>query len=163
MGCHFLLQGIFLTQGSNPGLLHCRQMLYPLSLSPSLSPLSLSLSSQSLLSQRGALRPSPVAVCEGGREPGSLSSLSLSLPLSLPSLSLSLLSVSSLSSLRLPPLLSLCLCPLQCSCLENPRDGGALWVAVYGVAQSRTLLKRLMVILTEAKCWGTVLGLSEGL
>ena len=27
MGCHFLLQGIFLTQGSNPGLLHCRQML----------------------------------------------------------------------------------------------------------------------------------------
>ena len=33
--------------------------------------------------------------------------------------------------------------PLQCSCLENPRDGGALWVAVYGVAQSRTRLKRL--------------------
>ena len=28
--------------------------------------------------------------------------------------------------------------PLQCSCLENPRDGGALWAAVYGVAQSRT-------------------------
>ena len=31
LGCYFLLQGIFLTQGSNPGLLHCRQMLYPLS------------------------------------------------------------------------------------------------------------------------------------
>ena len=31
MGCHFLLQGIFLTQGSNPGLLHCRQTLYHLS------------------------------------------------------------------------------------------------------------------------------------
>ena len=30
VGFHFLLQGIFLTQGSNPGLLHCRQMLYPL-------------------------------------------------------------------------------------------------------------------------------------
>ena len=29
--CHFLLQGIFPTQGSNPGLLHCRQTLYPLS------------------------------------------------------------------------------------------------------------------------------------
>ena len=29
--CHFLLQRIFLTQRSNPGLLHCRQMLYPLS------------------------------------------------------------------------------------------------------------------------------------
>ena len=27
---------------------------------------------------------------------------------------------------------------LQCSCLENPRDGGAWWAAVYGVAQSRT-------------------------
>ena len=33
--------------------------------------------------------------------------------------------------------------PLQCSCLENPRDGGAWWAAVYGVAQSRTPLKRL--------------------
>ena len=31
MGCHFLLQGIFLTQESNPGLLHCRQMLFHLS------------------------------------------------------------------------------------------------------------------------------------
>ena len=31
--------------------------------------------------------------------------------------------------------------PLQCSCLENPRDGGACWAAVYGVAQSRTRLK----------------------
>ena len=28
--------------------------------------------------------------------------------------------------------------PLQCSCLENPRDGGAWWVAIYGVAQSQT-------------------------
>ena len=33
--------------------------------------------------------------------------------------------------------------PLQCSCLENPRDGGAWWAAVYGVAQSRTQLKWL--------------------
>ena len=32
--------------------------------------------------------------------------------------------------------------PLQCSCLENPRDGGAWWAAIYGVAQSRTRLKR---------------------
>ena len=31
--------------------------------------------------------------------------------------------------------------PLQYSCLENPRDGGAWWAAVYGVAQSRTRLK----------------------
>ena len=33
--------------------------------------------------------------------------------------------------------------PLQCSCLENPRDEGAWWAYVYGVAQSRTRLKRL--------------------
>ena len=33
--------------------------------------------------------------------------------------------------------------PLQCSCLENPRNGGARWAAVYGVAQSWTRLKRL--------------------
>ena len=33
--------------------------------------------------------------------------------------------------------------PLQYSCLENPWDGGAWWAAVYGVAQSRTRLKRL--------------------
>ena len=32
--------------------------------------------------------------------------------------------------------------PLQCSCLENPTDGGAWWAAVYGVAQSRTQLKQ---------------------
>ena len=33
--------------------------------------------------------------------------------------------------------------PLQCSCLENPRDGGAWWAAIYGVSQSQTWLKRL--------------------
>ena len=35
--------------------------------------------------------------------------------------------------------------PLQCSCLENPRDGGAWWAAIYGVAQSRTRLKWLSI------------------
>ena len=33
--------------------------------------------------------------------------------------------------------------PLQCSCLENPRDRGAWWAAVYGVAESQTRLRRL--------------------
>ena len=33
--------------------------------------------------------------------------------------------------------------PLQCSCLENPRDGGAWWAAVSGIEQSQTRLKRL--------------------
>ena len=47
--------------------------------------------------------------------------------------------------------------PLQCSCLENPRDGGAWWASVYGVAQSRTQLKRLSsssssITLIESNC-----------
>ena len=33
--------------------------------------------------------------------------------------------------------------PLQCSCLENPRDGGAWWAAIYGVTQNWTRLKQL--------------------
>ena len=33
--------------------------------------------------------------------------------------------------------------PLQCSCLENPRDGGAWWAAVYGVAQNWTRMTQL--------------------
>ena len=33
--------------------------------------------------------------------------------------------------------------PLQCSCLENPRDGGAWWAAIHGVTQSQTRLKLL--------------------
>ena len=43
--------------------------------------------------------------------------------------------------------------PLQCSCLENPRDGGAWRTAVYGVAQSQTRLKRLSSssVLRESK------------
>ena len=32
---------------------------------------------------------------------------------------------------------------LHCSCLENPRDGGAWWAAIYGVTQSRTRLEQL--------------------
>jgi len=45
--------------------------------------------------------------------------------------------------------------PLQCSCLENPRDRRACWAAVYGVAQSQTWLKRLSsssIVEIIAKC-----------
>ena len=42
--------------------------------------------------------------------------------------------------------------PLQCSYLENPRDGGAWWAAVYGVAQSRTRLKQLSRCHLEQIC-----------
>ena len=42
--------------------------------------------------------------------------------------------------------------PLQCSCLENPRDGGAWWAAVYGVTQSWTRLKRLSSSSSSTLC-----------
>ena len=42
--------------------------------------------------------------------------------------------------------------PLQCSCLENPREGGAWWTAVYGVALSRTRLKWLSSSLSSSSC-----------
>ena len=43
--------------------------------------------------------------------------------------------------------------PLQCSCLDNPRDLGAWWAAVYGVAQSRTRLKRLSSSSSKHQWW----------
>ena len=46
--------------------------------------------------------------------------------------------------------------PLQCSCLENPRDGGAWWAAVYGVAQSWTWLKRLSSSSSRRCCLWTI-------
>ena len=50
--------------------------------------------------------------------------------------------------------------PQQCSCLENPRDGGAWWAAVSEVAQNRTRLKRL----SSKEAWSTaVLGVTKSL
>ena len=43
--------------------------------------------------------------------------------------------------------------PLQCSCLENPRDRGAWWAADYGVAQSQTQLKRLSSSSSSSSSW----------
>ena len=48
--------------------------------------------------------------------------------------------------------------PLQCSCLENPRDGGAWWAAVYAVAQSQTRLKRLSSSSSSSKLSDLLLG-----
>ena len=42
--------------------------------------------------------------------------------------------------------------PLQCSCLENPRDEGAWWAAIFGVIQSWTQLKRLSSS-TSSRCF----------
>ena len=44
--------------------------------------------------------------------------------------------------------------PLQCSCLEDPRDRGAWWAAIYGVAWSRTWLKRLSSSSSSKFIWG---------
>ena len=55
--------------------------------------------------------------------------------------------------------------PVQNSCLENPRDGGAWWAAVYGVTQSWTRLKRLSrsssSVSTEAKSRNPELSLAQ--
>ena len=51
--------------------------------------------------------------------------------------------------------------PLQCSCLENPRGGGAWWAATYGVAQSRTQLMRLSSSSSSKKEAGTEWGTLE--
>ena len=48
--------------------------------------------------------------------------------------------------------------PLQCSCLENPRDGGAWWASVYGVEQSRTRLKRLSSSSSSNGCFSFPFG-----
>ena len=56
--------------------------------------------------------------------------------------------------------------PLQCSCLENPRDRGAWWAAVYGVAQSWTWLRRLSSSSSSVRKWQLLqeprLGLENG-
>ena len=52
--------------------------------------------------------------------------------------------------------------PLQCSCLENPRDEGAWWAAVYGVAQSQTRLKWLSSSSISERAWPVETGLAGG-
>ena len=148
MGCHFLLQGVFPTQGSDPGLLHCRWILYQLSHEGSPSHpfgchVALGLSSViNIADSHGYLwrrqwHPTPVLLsgkCHGQRSLVGCSPWGRE---------------ESDTTERLHFHFSLsCIGegngnPLQCSCLENPRDGGAWWAAVHWVAQSRTRLKRL--------------------
>ena len=51
--------------------------------------------------------------------------------------------------------------PLHCSCLENPRDGGAWWAAVYGVAQSRTRLSDLAAAAAAAASMSVLMLISH--
>ena len=118
--CHFLLQGIFPTQGSNPGLPHWRQTLYHLS------------QQGSVLYRRRRWHPSPVLL--PGKSHGRRSLVGCS-PWS---------REESDTNEQLHFHFSLSCTgegngnPLWCSCLENPGNGEAWWAAVYGVTQSRT-------------------------
>ena len=103
VGCHFLLQGIFPTWGSNPCLLHCRQILYQL---------------------RRKWQPTPVFLPGESHGPRSLVGCS----------PWSHWESDTTEQLHFHFSLS-CIGegngnPLQCSCLENPRDGGAWGAAV---------------------------------
>ena len=53
--------------------------------------------------------------------------------------------------------------PLQCSCLENPKDGGAWWATVYGVTQSQTRLKWLSSSSSNIHCGPKHTGTSDTL
>ena len=151
MGFHSLLQGIFLTQGLNLGLPHCRQIIYHLSHQGKPSSGVLSKNKKCFLDPkcsqtncriiyitwRRKWQPTPVLLpgkshrrkslvdCSpwGREESDTTEWLHFHF-------SLSCIGEGNGN-------------PLQCSCLENPRDGGAWWAAVYGVTQSGTRLKRL--------------------
>ena len=138
MGCYALLQGIFPTQGSNPGLLHCRWILYHLSHQgiPYKSYIY-----TILQSIRCAMRRQwqPIPVLLPGNSHGWRSLVGCS----------PWCREESDMTERHHFLFSLSCTgaengnPLQCSCLEKSRDGGAWWAAIYGVAQSWTRLKQL--------------------
>ena len=129
VGSHSLLQAIFPTQGSNPGLPYDWQILYHLS-HPRV-PFCLKLF---FVCRRKQWHPTPVL--SPGKSHGRRSLVGCS-PRGREELdtterlhfhfSLSCIGEGNGNS-------------LQCSCLENPRDGGAWWAAIYGVAQSRTRL-----------------------
>ena len=111
--CHFLLQGIFPTQGLNLGLLHYRQILY-------------CLSHKWAQKWRRQWQPTPVLL--PGKSHGRRSLVGCS-PWGQEESDM-------IERLHFHFSLS---CfgegngnPLQCSCLENPRDGKAWWAAVYG-------------------------------
>ena len=129
VGCHALFQEIFPTQGSNPGLLHRRQILYQLRHQQKV----FLATAEANWGRQG--HPTPVLL--PGKSHGQRSLVGCS-PWG---------RKESDMTERLHFHFSLSYIgggsgnPLQCSCLENPRDSGAWWAAVYGVAQSQTQLK----------------------
>ena len=165
VGSHSLLQGIFPTQGSNPGLPHCRYPPASLPAGPQGMPCSKLLSSKR---KQWLVTPEVCFTCfwtlrkqthtigvllglsiahqgEGNGKPLQYSCLEN--PMDGGCIPWGHYKLVAIEWLHFHFSLS---CngegngnPLQCSCLENPRDGRAWWAVVYGVAQSRTQLKRL--------------------
>ena len=138
MGNHPLLQWVFPTQGSNPDLPHCRQILYHLSHRWGM----LIMGKARHAWWRRQWHPTPVLL--PGKSHGWRSLVGSS-----PwgrwvahdwATSLSCIGEGNGN-------------PLQCSCLENPRDGGTWWATVSGVAQSWTRLKRLSSSSRHAWRW----------
>ena len=130
VGSLSLLQWIFLTQESNWGLSHCRQILYQLSHKGSPGILEwVDYPSEKAVAPHSSTLAWQIPWMEGSGGLQSMGSLRVRHEERLHfHFSLSCIGEGNGN-------------PLQCSCLENPRDGGAWWAAVYGVAQSRTRLK----------------------
>ena len=141
MGCHALLQGIFLTQRLNPyllGLLHCQARFLPLAPPGNIQCIlrTCQMLGARVKNWRRQWHPTPVLFClenpmDGGawwavvhgvaKSPARLSDFTFTFHFRY---------IGEGNGN-----------PLQCSCLENPRDGGAWWADVSGVAQSQTQLK----------------------
>ena len=116
VGCHFLLQGMFLTQGLNPGLRHCRQTLYRLSHQGSFPPPNPGVITVS------TVLPFPQFVWFSGGSDGKSSVYNVGDLGSIPGLG------------RFPGEGNGN--PLQYSCLENPMDGGA-WCRLLAIGSLR--------------------------
>ena len=139
MGSLSLLQGIFPNQGSNPGLPHCRWILYQLNHKRSPKGESGESKLGVVMNIYWRRQWKPTLVLLPGKSHGQRSLVGCS----------PWVRKESDTTERLHFHFSLsCIGegngnPFQCSCLENPKDGGAWWAAVYGFAQSWTRLKQL--------------------
>ena len=147
--CHFLLQGIFLTQGLNPGLPHCRQTLYHLSHQRSLCFLR---GEHIWKGSAAILLKNKVTLHVVFMLPNITTFMIIFFPHRHVICCYSLIILCTLYSRVQDRTFNWFLSnsklwygegngtPLQYSCLENPMDGGAWWAAVHGVAKSRTRL-----------------------
>ena len=135
VGCHFLLQGIFPTQRSNPGLLHCRQILCHLYLSGRLRKCLVAQPCPTLCNPRTVACQAPLSWDSPGKNTGVGCHFLLQGIFPTQGWNMGFLQADSftISSTRDVSTIRFLLCitagegngtPLQYSCLENPMDGG---------------------------------------